>query len=325
MPSVSVLIPAFRATYLREALASVLSQTFGDYELLVSDDSSGSEVQGVLDEFGDKRIRRLQGPRQGLVANTAFMVEQAGCDLLKFVYDDDFLLPFGLARLVEMLEAAPQASLAFTFRHWVSADGRILHSPVTIDGKKPTLLSGRVAVDFLISRLDNFIGEPTNVLLRRSSIETADRLRLYAGAPVRHLVDVALYLSVLQRGPCMGIPEFHAAFRRHDEQTTSYNNPAFSLGIIEWEMFLRGEFSGGRCSGESALQGVGKLTEIYGRIAADYSEADLFSQGLPALADRIRAGDRNLLDDGFHGAVRRAVERIAARRDLRQPGTPPLR
>lgn len=313
MPRVSVLVPAFRPTYLRQAVASVLAQTFGDYELLISDDSGGSGVGEVLDEFRDARIKRLQGPRRGLVANSIFLVEQAGGEFLKFVYDDDFLLPFGLERLVTILDMAPEASFAFVFRHWVSETGRITHSFRTVFTEAPVRVGPAQAVNRLFNRLDNFVGEPNCVLLRRSALPEAAALGRYAGVEVRHLVDVALYLKAFEQGCCICIPEFHAVFRRHDDQTTSRANPSLSVGVMEWELFLRGETEIGRCSKASALEGVGRLKEQYAKILTDYPEVGLFKRGLPALAKRIEAGDHELVDSGFRELISRAHAVIADR------------
>ena len=71
MPRVSVCIPAYNgAAYIGEAISSVLSQTFIDFELIVVDDSSTDGTERVVKEHRDSRIRYVRNPRRlGLVRN----------------------------------------------------------------------------------------------------------------------------------------------------------------------------------------------------------------------------------------------------------------
>ena len=57
-PLVSVCIPTYnRAGLLRESIASVLAQTFGDFELIISDNASEDATESVVRSFGDDRIK----------------------------------------------------------------------------------------------------------------------------------------------------------------------------------------------------------------------------------------------------------------------------
>ncbi len=52
----SVLIPAYKDSFLREAIQSVISQTFSDWELVVLNDCSPYDIESIVNEFNDKRI-----------------------------------------------------------------------------------------------------------------------------------------------------------------------------------------------------------------------------------------------------------------------------
>jgi glycosyltransferase involved in cell wall biosynthesis len=65
-PLVSVVIPTFnRERYLRDAVASVLAQTYDRWELVIVDDGSTDGTRGYLETLGDGRIRPILGPRGG--------------------------------------------------------------------------------------------------------------------------------------------------------------------------------------------------------------------------------------------------------------------
>src|SRR5438067_1788219 len=137
MTSVTVAIPAYKAPHLGQAIASVLAQTHTDFELLISDDCPDGSARRVVERFSDPRIRVIEGPRRGLVANSVHLWENAACDLLKFVYDDDFLLPFAVADLVNLIGRDRRATYAFCARYIVDDAGRILHAiPAIHSGKE---------------------------------------------------------------------------------------------------------------------------------------------------------------------------------------------
>ncbi|MCU0498899.1 MAG: glycosyltransferase, partial [Anaerolineae bacterium] len=61
MPKVSVIMPLYNAEkHLQAALASVIAQTFTDYELIVIDDCSTDGTSAILATFDDPRIVRLR-------------------------------------------------------------------------------------------------------------------------------------------------------------------------------------------------------------------------------------------------------------------------
>ena len=67
VPRVSVVVPAFEnASYIRATVASVLAQTYPDFELVVADHSSSDGTWEILQEFaGDPRVRLLRTPAGG--------------------------------------------------------------------------------------------------------------------------------------------------------------------------------------------------------------------------------------------------------------------
>ena len=317
MPQVTVAIPAYRPQFLGQAIASVLAQTFDDYELLISDDAPDGTVKAVVARFADPRIRVIEGPRQGLVPNSMRLWEDARADLLKFVYDDDFLLPFALADLQAALAAQPDANYAFCQRHWVDTSGRITSSPKPLQRDSVTLIQGADVARALVGTMSNPLGEPTCLLIRRSRFDGPDCLGSFAGLPIRHMVDVAFFLNAAARGPCLGLPSFGAAFRRHPDQATSDQAaPAFSLAILEWEIFLRGAVSGGLVPAASALAILPRLEDAYRRFAPQFPELEGFLAGLPTLRTALEDEAADLVTDGFRDLVSDAHAAIAARRSI---------
>ncbi|MCL2446644.1 MAG: glycosyltransferase [Oscillospiraceae bacterium] len=86
---ISVLLTAYCGErFIGEQVASILAQLQPGDELIISDDSPNMTLQ-----FDDPRVRYLQGPRQGVVPNVAFLLMQARGDILVLCDQDDVWLP----------------------------------------------------------------------------------------------------------------------------------------------------------------------------------------------------------------------------------------
>jgi len=100
-PRISVIIPTFnRAAWVREAVDSVLAQTFQDFELLVVDDGSTDETGAGLAPYGD-RLRYLYQVRQGVSAARNRGLELAAGEWITFLDSDDLWLPRKLETQVD--------------------------------------------------------------------------------------------------------------------------------------------------------------------------------------------------------------------------------
>ena len=72
MPKVSVLIPVYKTNvdYLKNAIGSVLNQTFKDFELVIIDDCPSDTREDVIKSFNDERIKyQVNTENQGIKAN----------------------------------------------------------------------------------------------------------------------------------------------------------------------------------------------------------------------------------------------------------------
>lgn len=106
MPRVTVVLCSYnQCEYLREAVESVLAQTFEDWELLVIDNGSTDGSQDVLRSFGDRRVR-LYLHDTNIAVSKRFneAVRLANGELITFLYSDDMFLPTKLALQVAELD-----------------------------------------------------------------------------------------------------------------------------------------------------------------------------------------------------------------------------
>ncbi|MCL2495558.1 MAG: glycosyltransferase [Oscillospiraceae bacterium] len=98
---ISVLLAAYCGEkYIAEQIASILPQLDVGDELLVSDDSPEGHhaTRDAVQSFDDRRIRYMQGPKQGVIKNIEFLLGQARGDILVLCDQDDLWLPGKLER-----------------------------------------------------------------------------------------------------------------------------------------------------------------------------------------------------------------------------------
>jgi len=276
-PSVSILVPAFRPDWLDVAVASALAQSHADFELLVSDDSSGKEIESVMSKWTDSRIRYFRNARRGEPgANRNLLIQEARGEYLKFLFDDDFLLP----RSVELLvRAARQTGAALTFhaRHLVDEVGRTLASPSMFESETIAVLPPSFLFDKLIAECANPIGEPTNILLDAAALRAMDLPFALDGRRMRFLTDVALYTNFAAAGHTIaGIGYHGSAFRQHGGQTSGTKYAGYSAGYYEWELLRRWSVDAGKLAPERFAAGNAKQMALYRQWAPQFPELDPF-------------------------------------------------
>ncbi len=106
-PLVSVVMPLHNAgPFVREAVGSVLAQTYRDFELLIVDDASTDDGAAVVASFQDARIRLVREPEQrGPAAARNRALAEASGNFIAFFDSDDVALPTWLAESIDFLAA----------------------------------------------------------------------------------------------------------------------------------------------------------------------------------------------------------------------------
>jgi len=125
-PQVSVIIPTHnRAGWVTEAVASVLAQSWRDYELLVVDDGSTDATLEALAPYrGQLKLLRRR-TRRGVAAARNLGVSAARGPWLAFLDSDDLWLSDKLARQMEYLAANPEILICQTDEVWVRRGVRV--------------------------------------------------------------------------------------------------------------------------------------------------------------------------------------------------------
>jgi len=109
MPKVSVIVLTHnRPEMLRQAIGSILRQTFQDFEIVLVDDASRDNTPEVIKSFGDHRIKYIRHEvNKGEAGSRNTGVTNSSGDYIAFLDDDDEWLPEKLERQMRLLESSP--------------------------------------------------------------------------------------------------------------------------------------------------------------------------------------------------------------------------
>jgi glycosyltransferase involved in cell wall biosynthesis len=270
MPAVSVLMPCYNtADTLKEALESLRSQTFPDFEIVAVDDGSTDNTAAILQawQVQDNHLHVVRQEHAGIIAALNNGLAACQAPLIARMDSDDRCYPGRLACQVAFLEAHPDVEVAGCL----------------VEGFPPGQVREgyRIYMDWLNSlvtdsdiRREIFVESPLahpSVMFRRSVIEQAGGYQERGWAE-----DYDLWLRLYLDGARFGkVPQVLLAWREHPERLTRRDS-RYSL-----ENFLRAKayyLAQGPLAGRSAVMvwGAGML----GRRLSKH----LLRQGVPLSA-----------------------------------------
>ena len=146
IPKVSIGMPVFNGgATLREAIESLLAQSFTDFELIISDNGSTDDTEEICREYDavDERIRYVRQPKnRGAAENWAFLLDQALGEYFMWAAHDDLWDPSYIHELTSVLDADSSVGVAFS--------GRVLFNRST--GSKTNYLTGYTTSRFKLFR-----------------------------------------------------------------------------------------------------------------------------------------------------------------------------
>jgi glycosyltransferase involved in cell wall biosynthesis len=127
-PKVTVLVPVYnREHYVRDAIDSILAQTFTDFELLVIDDGSTDRSSEVVRSYQDPRIRFVGNEmNEGIPKTRNKGVQLARGEYLALLDSDDRAFPERLATQVAFLDSHPDFAAVGAWIEWMDEVGRPL-------------------------------------------------------------------------------------------------------------------------------------------------------------------------------------------------------
>lgn len=213
-PKISVIMAVFNGQkYLREAIESILGQTFQNFEFIIVDDGSIDKTKDILEDIAkkDSRIKTIVNSENiGLTKSLNKAIDAAKGEYLARQDADDISLPQRLEKQVDFLENNPKIKILGTFGYAINKNGKILREevlPVSFAEIKKVLI-----------KKNPFIH--TSVMLRKEIIDKAGKYN----ENFKVIQDYELWFRILRVAKGENLPLFLVKKRYWPEMISFKNN-----------------------------------------------------------------------------------------------------
>lgn len=205
-PRVTVLLPVFNGErYLRQAIASILGQTWRDLELLVIDDGSSDASATLAASYADARVRLHRHPsNQGLLATLNEGLDLARGEYVARMDADDVAHRDRLARQVRYLDAHPEVAVLGTGVRNFGESTRSWTSKCD-----PSAIRARLLFESALTH--------SSVMLR---LDTLRRHGLHYDPAYPHAEDWALWVAITEHSAAASLPGRLQYYRTHAGQVS---------------------------------------------------------------------------------------------------------
>lgn len=221
-PRVSVLMPVYNtAPFLKEAVDSILNQTFKNFELIVLNDCSPDNSEEILDTYVDDRIVRYRGQKNVGLANILNVgLKMARGEYIARMDSDDISLPQRIEKQVVYLDGHPDVDLVSAgMKRFGESDTIISYQTNIEDVKFAALSYSPVLHSSSMWRKDRFLKKD---LFYRQDRVPAEDYDLWTRALTFGLVLV-------------NIPDVLYLYRTHHSQVTQVNKDWSVVEKIQYD------------------------------------------------------------------------------------------
>lgn len=244
-PLVTICVPTYNgARHLRECLDSALGQTFHDFELVIVDDGSSDETTTIAQEYVERDSRvhlSVNDQHLGLVPNWSRCVALARGRWIKFLFQDDYLEPTCLDRMLEackpgVLLAVCRRTYLFhpetpdhikaMYKQFIST-----HSLRQHFGDRGMITPEVFAEHMLRHPTVNCIGEPTAMLFHRSAFERFGEFH----RDIAVMCDWEYAARIAVQAGLVYVDEPLATFRVHSQSATqtSFARTRYRVEVLD--------------------------------------------------------------------------------------------
>ncbi len=221
---IAICIPTYqRPTYLREAIQSVLEQSYNNFTIYISDNASQDNTREVVASFHDPRIIYHRNEQNiGSTLNTKLAVQKAtqdkGTEYVALLCDDDLYMPDHLAIAIDALEKHEQAAYfncpGKTFGNGQSDVMYMFPNPT---GDSPLLY---YKTDRAVEFIGVTAGLGSSLVIRKVALLD----HLYWGNKDFLPYDLLLYTQLMAHGGFVFGRLPTVCYRYHDANLSSYSN-----------------------------------------------------------------------------------------------------
>jgi glycosyltransferase involved in cell wall biosynthesis len=213
-PLVTIGIPTYNHAdaYLRETLRCALEQTYSNLEIIVADNYSSDETEGLVRDLGDSRVRYFRHERNiPPNDNFNFCLQQARGKYFQLLHDDDTIDSDFVELCMQAVEVRPEVGIIRTGARIIDSHGKTISE---MENNTDDKSAEELFIKWLHSR--------TWMFLCAVLFNTA-RLKECGGFNSKHQLfqDVLAEFTLAARYGWVDIPAVKAGFRKHAGQRTA--------------------------------------------------------------------------------------------------------
>lgn len=204
------MIPVYNEIkYLKEALLSVLNQSFAEYEVLIIDDGSSSDIVTALDTFSsyDDRIYVHHISHGGVSYARNIGIELSSGTFIAFLDADDIWMPNKLEKQVSLLESQPKVGVVYTNAEFISTEGTLIGKTICEHWNMSPMPSGNI-LESLLEK--SFIVQST-VITRSTCFKEVGKY----DENLRRGEDWHMFIRLAKHYEFVFIDEILVHYRRH--------------------------------------------------------------------------------------------------------------
>jgi glycosyltransferase involved in cell wall biosynthesis len=192
-PSVTVIIPAHNAEEtIAQAVASVLSQSYTDFDLWVLENGSNDRTAEIARSFTDPRVRVFELGPVGLRGAMQYAIENAPSEWLARMDADDLMFPDRLKVQMSFIHQRPEFVFVGTAFAFLTPSGHIFQRVLSSPSRE---------VDVSVLGRGKFFANPSTLFRRRVALEVS------SVDPEFAMDDIPMWFRMLKRGRAWEIAE----------------------------------------------------------------------------------------------------------------------
>ncbi|MDI1256466.1 MAG: glycosyltransferase family 2 protein [Flavobacterium sp.] len=227
-PKISVLMPVYNCElYVKEAVQSILNQTFTDFELLIIDDASTDKTVNIIKEFNDSRINLIEKQiNSGYTESLNYGLSIANGTYIARMDGDDISLAERFEKQLAFLDTNPDVILCGSWYSIINSDD-VIALPENHEAIKIGLLQNCC------------IGHPT-VMIRSNSLNENDIKYNPEKEPAE---DYDLWVRLLSIGKLHNLPEVLLNYRIHNVQVSQKRSEQQQASSLTTKFNLLGKLN----------------------------------------------------------------------------------
>jgi glycosyltransferase involved in cell wall biosynthesis len=230
IPAISIVMPAYNAEkYIKEAIDSIIGQSFSNFECIIVDDGSTDSTRDIIRSYNDERIVLLEN-KHDYIASLNLGMDAARGKYIARMDADDIMHPDRLKMQYSVMESEPSITVCGTWMQHIGE--RIPPGSIAVSA------NGLVEFPLLQFLKGNFMFHPTAVIRRNFLIEN----KLHYEKNYIYAEDLKLWTEIAKLGGKFyidsqvllhyRISETQITNQKREEQKATTEHILF--GVLDW-------------------------------------------------------------------------------------------